>query len=471
MIQNNLGGFYRNIFSDKRLNERADIFLRDMSEGGTSVINQCYGFHSKRQAAYRLLNNKKCTLSGLSNALYRDCAGSIDSSSHLLCIQDTSEFNYTAHIAGIGYDDNDLGPGGCDTDAVFFCHPVLVVDALSELPLGFSSVELWNRSWDKLSRHERAYKRLPIEEKESYRWLTSIESTKKSLGAETMKTFISDRESDIYQLFSLADSNNHLLIRSTGLKRTEEGCNIKNLIKTWESKHIFELEIKGNKKRKSRTAKLSLCYGTITMLRPLKLNDDTYPAQREINCIYVKECPESVPAGEEPIEWVLLTTHEVSDTSQALQCVHWYKLRWFIEELFRLLKQQGLNLEASQLESGLALKRLLLFALRAALRIMVLKTAYDKAEEKYASQLIFNKKEIELLKILLPSIEGKTAKQKNPFQSETIAWSAWIIARLGSWNGYKTQSPPGYITFKRGMDKFFYKMEIYTLIAKDVCKE
>jgi hypothetical protein len=312
MIQNTLTDFYTGIFPDKRIDKRANSFLTDMTEKGSSIINQCYGVHSKRQAAYRLLNNEKCSPESLSKALYLDCERFAKSSVHLLCIQDTTEFNYTGHIKGIGYNDKDLG----HSNAVFFLHPTFVLDAATEQPLGFSQIELWNRSWDKSNKHERNYNQLPIEEKESMRWLTSVEQTKINLGTDTLKTFISDRESDIYQLFALADSHHHLLIRSTGSKRTDEGLSIKNQVKQWSVKHRFELEIKATTKRKKRKAQMELSFAKIKMLRPIKLKDDRYPPHIEVHCVYVKEMARSVPAGEDAIEWLLLTTHEVTDVNK-----------------------------------------------------------------------------------------------------------------------------------------------------------
>jgi hypothetical protein len=83
-------------------------------------------------------------------------------------------------------------------------------------------------------------------------------------------------------------------------------------------------------------------------------------------------------------------------------------------------------------------------------------------------------KQIQFLKILQPTLEGKTDKLKNPFSSNTLAWSAWIIARLGKWGGYNSQSPPGYITIKKGLDIFFIKSEAFILAfeaMRDVYKE
>ena len=62
----------------------------------------------------------------------------------------------------------------------------------------------------------------------------------------------------------------------------------------------------------------------------------------DIYCVHVKERADSVPAGEEPVEWRLLTSHEVTSLAQAVQCIDWYRCRWLIEELFRLMKSKGI---------------------------------------------------------------------------------------------------------------------------------
>ncbi len=112
-------------------------------------------------------------------------------------------------------DDEDIGPVTKKNNAGFFCHPMLVIDPSNQLPIGISSIDIWNRSWDKLNKHERDYHNQNIEDKESYRWITSAEETKKLLTKASCLTIIGDRESDIYDEFvTVPDQRTHLLIRS-----------------------------------------------------------------------------------------------------------------------------------------------------------------------------------------------------------------------------------------------------------------
>lgn len=103
-----------------------------------------------------------------------------------------------------------------------------------------------------------------------------------------------------------------------------------------------------------------------------------------------------------------------------------------------------------------------------ALQIMTLKLGYDKQDEQTPVGVVFTPLQTELLKIFLNVTEGSTAKQKNPFKEGSLAWAAWIVARLGSWDGYASQGPPGYITFRRGMERFGMQWELFKVINKDM---
>jgi hypothetical protein len=137
----------------------------------------------------------------------------------------------------------------------------------------------------------------------------------------------------------------------------------------------------------------------------------------------------------------------------AWQIVAWYKLRWVIEQLFRILKTQGLQLEDSQITSAERLLKLATIATKAAALTLQLVQARDGRSTEPAS-LAFTRDEMAALVAANAQVEGKTEKQQNPHPRHSLAWAAWIIARLGGWDGYRSSRPPGPITFKHGLEYF-----------------
>ena len=173
--------------------------------------------------------------------------------------------------------------------------------------------------------------------------------------------------------------------------------------------------------------------------------------------------PESVPEGEDPIHWRLLTTHPVESLEMAMLLVEWYALRWLIEELFRILKQ-CLKVEESQFETGIALKKLLLLSAEASWKTLLMKQERQGLHKTEASHC-FSIEEIAFLKTLQPGLEGNTARQKNPHPPETLAWAAWLVAILGGWKPAPLEKRPfGVVSLARGM-KVFYERHQGWLMA------
>jgi hypothetical protein len=148
-----------------------------------------------------------------------------------------------------------------------------------------------------------------------------------------------------------------------------------------------------------------------------------------------------------------LTTHAVEDPQSAWRIVGWCRQRWIIEQLFRTLKQQGPQLEDSQLEDAERLVKLTAIAARAACAILQLVQARDGHSAQSAA-IAFSAPEIRAMDALLPELEGKTQAQKNPHPRHSLAWAGWIIAKLGGWDGYPSSRPPGPVTFRHGLEYF-----------------
>lgn len=476
MISNKFEGFFSGILSDTRIENRAEKVMNDMLTFGKVVVNKFCATNTEKIGAYRMLGNNNFGYEDLLKGVLQSCKNNQESG-HLLCIQDTTEFNFTHHIDRIGKKDKDIGPITKNDNAGFFCHPMLVVDPAHKMPVGISSVHLWNRSWDKEDKFKRGYWNLDISEKESYRWIDSAQRTKQLLTETPVLTVIGDRESDIYQeLATVPNEHTHLLIRSS-INRRLHGSEKKlfEVLAASEEKTTYEIEIKGNKKRKNRAAKMSLRYTKVKILKPKKKNLEKYPSYVEVWAIEARELQGSVPDGEEPILWRLLTTHSIESIQDAIKYIEWYSMRWLIEELFRILKRKGFQVESSQLETGAALKKLVIMALQVALTTMTLKLSLEN-KQQIKADTVFTSKQMQFITVLMNKLEGKTKKQKNPYPKQTLAWAAWGMARLSGWSGYGSHGPPGYISIKTGLDIFMNKYEGYQMAIdfynpKDVYKE
>lgn len=380
----------------------------------------------------------------------------LTTSRHILAIQDTTEINYQAHAGRVT---GGLGTVGNGKDIGFFMHPMLLVDAELETCLGLGAIKTWVRT----TKAHSNYPKQPIEEKESFRWLETAEQTKKNVHEAAQLTLIADRESDIYEEWDrIPDQKTHMITRCCRDRklRTEEMlyAHVKNL----EVSGLYEFDVESRAgKRSAHKARLEIRFHDVEIKRPKNCSDKTASKSIKLHVVDVQECSETVIGNEKPIHWCLLTTHTIKTKEDALRIVRWYCLRWNIEQLFRTLKKQGLDIESSQIETGEGLIKLGILALFIAVKTMQLTMARMGKEQSITA--VFNEIECKILAAVLPTLEGKTEKQKNPHLVSQLSWAAWIIARLGGWKGYKSESPPGPITMLRGQKRFQSLLEGYLL--------
>ena len=159
-------GFFKEILPDSRIEKRAEKVMVDMLDFGNVVVNKFCATSTEKIGAYRMLGNDSIDHNDLAKGVYRACKNN-DHAGHLLCIEDTTEVNFSHHMGRI-MNDEDIGPVTKKNNAGFFCHPMLVIDSENQLPIGISSIDIWNRPWDKPNKHERDYHNQNIEDKESY---------------------------------------------------------------------------------------------------------------------------------------------------------------------------------------------------------------------------------------------------------------------------------------------------------------
>lgn len=419
---------------------RQSVCLRRLAEGARCGIVGFGRFVANRRVSAKAL------IAGWSQATAQACAGL-----HVLAIQDTSEINFATtkgRKRGLGEIGKGVGRG-------VLLHAMVGVDAGTGGVLGLVCGRIWTRRGRVKVPHA---KRL-LKDKESNRWVTTARKARPVLAKAAMVTAISDREGDLYAAWARVPREGlHLLGRAMRDRSIVGGGRLSTAALTAAGKAVVALRARPG--RAARKAHLVARFGRVTLNKPKYLREKGLAAQVTLSLVEVVEI--GAPKGAEPIVWRLLTTHRVEDAAMAWRVVGWYRSRWIIEQFFRTLKLQGLQLEDSQLETADRLIKLTAIAARAAVIVMQLVQARDGSTSQDAD-VAFAPAEIDALQALLPRLEGKTALQKNPHPPRSLAWAAWIIAKLGGWDGYPRSRPPGPITMRHGLQYFLAIAEGWTL--------
>ena len=362
---------------------------------------------------------------------------------HVLAIEDTCEIKFATTP------ENRRGLGKIKKGNVHgvLLHPLLAVDADSGAVLGLAGGTVWTRQGEVTTPH--AQRRLS--EKESGHWIAGGADAKQRLATARLITIVGDREADFYAHWALTPADNvHLLTRLMHDHALVEGGTVRTAMAHLPVAGTATIELRERVNRRPRKARLSLRFASLTLKRPATTGEAGLPESIRLHAVEVVEL--DPPADAEPIHWILLTTHAVDSIAAAWQIVDWYRQRWLIEQFFRTLKLQGLRIEDSQLATADRLLKLAAIAAKAATIIMQLVQARDGRDRRPAS-LAFTGQEIAALAALNARLQGKTARQKNPHPNNTLAWAAWVIAKLGGWHEYEPK-PPGPITFHHGLTYF-----------------
>jgi hypothetical protein len=363
---------------------------------------------------------------------------------HVLAIQDTSEVKFDTRRG----QRRGLGKVGKGNARGVLVHAMMAVDADSGACLGLTGGQVWTRKGKVKKPHEMR----DLADKESARWVTTAEQGCKVLASARMITVVNDREGEFFAHWALTPGDNvHLLTRAMHDHALIDGSTLYQAVERARFCDKAVIDLPQRIDRRGRQAHLSMRFGTVVLKRPKRPGVKGLPEGVEVSFVEVVEL--HPPKGAEPIHWLLLTTHSLATAADAWRIVSWYRQRWVIEQLFRSMKSQGLRIEDSQLESAEGLAKLVAIATKVACTVIQLVQARNGGEELPAA-FVFTPEEIEALRAINKTLKGRTELQKNHHRPNTLAWAAWIIARLGGWTGYASHRPPGPITFHNGMARF-----------------
>jgi len=367
----------------------------------------------------------------------------------VVAIQDTSELvlgGRRARAAGYGV----VGKGGAVGGLLL--HPVLAVEAGSGALLGLVSMQVWNRADGELApRRKRA-----TAAKESQRWLEGAQQAGEVLAQAASITVVSDRESDFYELFARRPANVQLIVRACQNRRIEapaqEPANglLFSFIDRLPEQGRFVVTIPAAPGRKARTAELALRYAPVALRKPRHGADPALPATAAVTLVDVRETS-TPPEGSAPLHWRLLTTHTVATLGHARRVIDLYRRRWIIEEFFRTLKTAGFDIEAADIGEPQAMINFVAAATIAAVSVKQLVQARDGNTDQRLTDA-FDPDDQPILEAVSLKLAGKTERQRNPHPKSSLAFAAWVIARLGGWTGY--YGKPGPQVMRRGLQDF-----------------
>ena len=438
-------------FQDVRLGERFRKLLKQIGSAiGQAIPFACQDW-ANTKAAYRFFSNdrvdEEAILSGHFEAT-RDRFAATDG--YVLVLHDTTEFTFKREkpelIGSTCIVNGKDKKGGITffTLCVRLMHSSLVVTT-EGLPLGLAAIKFLTR---KKFKGSNALKkrinptRVPIEEKESIRWLTNLRQSTDLLNAPERCVHIADREGDIYELFCEAhEANTHFVIRTCVDRLAGDGEHtVADEMDEGRVKGLHRVEVR-DRNGDVDEAVLEIRYRRIKILPPIG-KQKRYPSLT-LTVIHAEERGE--PKNRDKIEWKLITDLAVQSRNDAIEKVNWYAMRWKIETFHKILKS-GCRAEESQLRTAERLVNLISVFCILSWRIFWL-TMLNRVDPGAPPDLALTQSEIDLLDKLVADKSEKRPAIK------TISHYLIKIARLGGYLARANDSPPGNKVIWRGLSR------------------
>jgi hypothetical protein len=367
----------------------------------------------------------------------------------VLAVQDTTSLNYTAHQATEG-----AGPINTTQDGLvgFLLHDTMAFTT-EGTPLGLIDVQCWARDPQEKGKRDRR-RELPIEQKESIKWLKSYRATDEvqKLCPKTMLVSVGDRESDMYELFLEAAQNPcgpEILVRCERSRNRKTGEDF-----LWDV--MAERPIAGHqvvriparKGQSAREAHLEVRLACLTLKPP---KGKQYPPVT-VWMVYARE-----NAGASPLEWMLLTTVATRSLDEGCERLNWYAKRWGIEVYHRTLKS-GCKIEDRRLGTAESLEACLAVDMVVAWRIHHL-TKLGREVPNSPCTLFFEEAEWKALHIFV------TKTPVLPDREPTLRDAIRMTASLGGFLGRKSDKEPGATALWRGLQRLHDITATYCLLV------
>lgn len=424
---------------DERLRKRLLTMARDLYARPQAQIPEACQSRAKTKAAYRFLDHPETTMEVLLEPHQQATQQRMREHKIVLAVQDTTSLNYTAHPAT-----QDLGPIGTRVDGSIglLLHNTMAF-SLEGTPLGLLDVQCWARDATEFGKHHRR-KQLPIEQKESFKWLKSFDHVAESQRQcpDTMLVSVGDREADIYELFELALQDGRgpkLLVRAEYDRLLADGQeHVWPTVAGHPVAATQDIQVPRRGAQPARAARLEIRFAPVTLKPPQR---KPHLAPVKMWAVLAEEV--RAPSAIKPLRWMLLTTCEVHNAQSAIEKIDWYRLRWGIEVYHRTLKS-GCKIEERQLGSADRIETCLAIDMVVAWRIFHL-AKLGREVPNIPCTVFFEEYEWKALHTHI------TKTPVPPAEPPTLRDAMRMVATLGGFLGRKGDGEPGPTTLWRGL--------------------
>jgi hypothetical protein len=439
-------------FQDARHGTRLRKLLGQLADQVGGSIPWASRDWANTKAAYRFFSNPRVSEERILGGHFQATRERIASAGALiLMLHDTTEFTfYRNDVTAVGV----LHKSYTRTDAEgrprhytvcgMLMHSSLVVTP-EGLPLGLAAIKRWTRDefhgCNALKRKINPT-RVPIDRKESYRWLQNLRQSTVLFQHPERCVHIGDRESDIYELFCTAQEvGTHFLVRTCVDRLAGDGSGtIADEMKHVPVQGLHRIDVR-NKQGKVSRAVLEIRYCRLVVLPPIG-KQKQYP-KLILTVIHAQE--RDKPQGRDRIEWKLLTDLPVRSRREAVEKLEWYAQRWKIETFHKILKS-GCKAEESKLRTADRLVNLVAVLCILSWRIFWI-TMIDRSEPGATPAIGFTELEVHLLDALYRDKPGAGG------QKRSLHTYLMKLARLGGHLGRAHDPPPGNKVIWRGMTR------------------
>ena len=403
-------------FKDYRLGRRFTRLISEManSMSGVREKSESKSSNSFSKGAKRFFMNERVELNEIFDPHVQANISRITPGEYVLNIQDTSGLNYHKHNSKI--DIGNIGSSPNRNDAYGYWLHTGLLTSQNGSPLGLSYQELWSREkWfsDGKNASKSRIRRIPIENKESFRWLEGVGVCKPYREAGAKMVHICDREADIYELFQHCDDvGDFFLIRTKGDRLIESNnyqYKLKDFIAKAPTVGEKKISIQGNSDRRTQiiNAKIKVRNGVIippVSNRSKEEADKLHPLKLTV----IQVSSRSKIDGK-VVNWLLVTNLDVNSDEMIMQIIDWYALRWRIEIFFKTLKS-GANIENCRLIDLEHLSKYILMQSIIAFRVLQL-TFFGRMNPKKSIRTILNNLEWKVISKLLYKKAGRPSSK------------------------------------------------------------